>query len=180
MAIKKDLRWIAPDSGVVFELQPIPPLNFDDFNTAYDRHHPKPRPPMIEVTVVDKKLSQPNAADPYFVNELEDWSAQKESDSRHFILAKGVKNEPPEDWQPDDLLYSGELPKWKRKSLWVSDQLHSLRDITGLIEAIQSLNTVTETALDEAKKSTEPPLEIPTSSNGTSSSALIQSDLISR
>lgn len=168
MALKTDLTYICPDSGVTFTLRPIPPLNFDDFNHAYDQLHPPPVPPLAEINVAGKTLAQPDSRDSYFVMSLENWGAKKEAAVRHFLLVRGVVNDPPADYLPDENLYSGDLSKGTRKALWVSDQLHSVNDITSLIEAIQSINTVTEGGLEVEKKDMMPEPEPTLSGNGKS------------
>jgi hypothetical protein len=165
-------------SGVTFELRPIPPLNLDDFNNAYDEMYPPPIPALMEINVAGKMIAQPDTRDPYFVMLLQNWGARKEAAARHFLLARGVINDPPSDYLPDDSLYAGELSRGKRKALWVSDQLHNVEDIKQLIEAIQSLNNITETGLEESKNGTPPSLADLTSSNGQSNQTLAPSALI--
>lgn len=177
MAIKTDLTYTCPDSGVTFELRPIPPLNFDDFNHAYDERYPPPIPPLSEINVAGKMIAQPDSRDPYFVMRLEQWGAKKEAAVRHFLLVRGVVNDPPPDYVPDASLYSGDLSRGTLKALWISDQLHTVNDITALIEAIQSINAVTDGGLEDSKNVMPPALVGGTSSNGASNPGLVPSDL---
>lgn len=171
--LKSTLEFTCPDSGVTFTLRPIPPLNFDDFDNAYDEFHPPPTPPMREVKVVDKIILQPDSQDEHYKKRFASWSSRKEAAARHFLFARGVENDPPPDYAPDTSLYSGDLPPAKRKALWVSDQLRTIKDITSLVEAIQSINNVTEAGLEEAKKGIDQQPEVSISSNGQSSLVLI-------
>lgn len=177
MALKTDLTYTCPDSGVAFELRPIPPLNFDDFNHAYDERYPPPIPPLSEINVAGKIIAQPDSRDPYFVMRLEQWGAKKEAAVRHFLLVRGVVNDPPADYVPDGSLYSGDLSRGTLKALWISDQLHTVKDITALIEAIQSINTVTDAGLDAEKKGTTQQQAASISSNGTSNPDPVPSGL---
>lgn len=176
MALKKDLTHTCPDSGVSFELRPIPPLNFDDFNNAYDEMNPRPVPPLTEINVAGKLISQPDSRDPYFTMLLETWGSKKEAVARHFMLARGVVNDPPDDYLPDELIYTGKLSEGKRKALWVSDQLHTINDLKSLIEAIQSIGTVTEEGIEQAKNDLTPQPAASLSGNGVSNPVLTQSD----
>lgn len=178
MALKKELKWTAPDSGITFELEPIPPFNLDDFSNTYDKRQPKPKPPLIEITVVDKKLAQANPKDEYYLMEYRQWEAEKENASTNFMFYKGVKDNPPDDWEPDELLYEGTLAKWERKAMWVKCQLATVNDIRSLMEAINSINNVTEAGIENAKNGMPPALAEPTSSNGKSNTEPIVSDLI--
>lgn len=166
--IKTDLKFTCPDSGVTFELCPIPPLNFDDFNNAYDELYPPPSPPLTEINIAGKLISQPDSRDPHFQTVYKSWESKKEAASRHFMFAVGVLNDPPKQYTPNNSLYAGELPPGKRKALWVSDQLKTVNDIKCLIEAIQSINGITETGLEESKKDIERSLAGSISSNGQS------------
>lgn len=169
MALKEDLSYTCPSSGVTFHLLPVPPLNFDDFSIAYDETYPPPNPPMMEINVAGKTLLQPDNRDPYFVNELSRWASKKEAAIRHFLFARGIADDPPPDYAPNELLYTGNLSKGKLKALWVSDQLHTADDISGLVEAINSIMSITDAGLDASKKNTTPaPAAFP-SGNGTSS-----------
>lgn len=178
MALKTDLTYTCPDSGVTFELRPIPPLNFDDFNHAYDERYPPPIPPLSEINVAGKMIAQPDSRDPYFVMRLEQWGAKKEAAVRHFLLVRGVVNDPPADYAPDGSLYSGDLSRGTLKALWISDQLHTVKDITALIEAIQAINTVTEGGLEAEKKDMMLEPEATLSGNGKSNPDRVQSGLI--
>lgn len=166
--IKTDLKFTCPDSGVTFDLCPIPPLNFDDFNNAYDELYPPPSPPVTEINIAGKLISQPDSRDPHFQTVYKSWESKKEAASRHFMFAVGVLNDPPKQYTPNNSLYAGELPPGKRKALWISDQLKTVNDIKCLIEAIQSINGITETGLEASKNGT-PPLQAESpSSNGQS------------
>lgn len=166
MALKTELKWTAPDGGITFDLEPIPPFNLDDFSNTYDKRHPKPKPPLMEITVVDKKLAQANPKDEYYLTELQEWMADKENASTNFMFYKGVKDNPPDDWEPDELLYDGTLEKWQRKAMWVKCQLKTINDIKGLIEAINSINNVTDAGIDSAEKNSAPQQTAVPSSNG--------------
>lgn len=168
MALTEDLRYTCPNSGVTFHLLPVPPLNFDDFSIAYDETYPPPNPPMTEINVAGKTLLQPDNRDPYFVNELSRWASKKEAAIRHFLFARGIADDPPPDYAPNELLYNGNLPPAKRKALWVSDQLHTQADITGLVEAINSIMSITDAGLEAAKKNTAQEQAESPSGNGTS------------
>lgn len=177
MALKKDLTHTCPDSGVTFELRPIPPLNFDDFNNAYDELNPRPVPPLTEINVAGKLISQPDSRDPYFTMLLETWGSKKEAVARHFMLARGVVNDPPAEYMPDELIYTGKLSEGKRKALWVSDQLHTINDLKSLIEAIQSIGMITDDGLESEKKDITLVPEDGTSSNGKSNPIPVPSGL---
>lgn len=180
MALVQNPTYTCPDSGVVFNLRPIPPLNFDDFNNAYDEQYPPPKPPLIAVKVADKVITQPDSRDEYYLAEFARWNGKKEAAARHFMFYMGIENDPPANYQPDRGLFTGDLPPGKKKALWISDQLKTTNDIKGLVEAIQSLLTITEDGLDSEKNDTTPGQEIGTSSNGKLSPVPVQSDLLSR
>lgn len=168
MALVQNPTYTCPDSGVMFKLRPIPPLNFDDFNNAYDEQYPPPKPPLIAVKVADKVITQPDSRDEYYLAEFARWNGKKEAAARHFMFYMGIENDTPANYQPDRGLFTGDLPPGKKKALWISDQLKTTRDIQGLVEAIQSLLTITEDGLSEEKKGTTPEPGGLISSNGTS------------
>lgn len=177
MALVQNPTYTCPDSGVVFRLRPIPPLNFDDFNNAYDEQYPPPKPPLIAVRVADKVITQPDSKDEYYLAEFARWNGKKEAAARHFMFYMGIENDPPATYQPDRGLFAGDLPNGKRKALWVSDQLKTTNDIKGLIEAIQSLLTITDEAIEAEKNFTALEPEVLTSSVGKSNNVQKVSDL---
>lgn len=166
MPLKTDLSYTCPNSGVTFRLRPIPPLNFEDFNIAYDQGNPPPNPPLVPVKVADKVVTQADYKDEYFLILFTRWSAKKEQTARHFMFYMGVEDNPPDSYAPDPFLYFGELTPGMRKGLWVSDQLKTVDDTKGLVEAIKSLMSITEEGLEDEKKDTAlEPVGL-TSSNG--------------
>lgn len=168
MPLKADLSFTLPDSGVTLLLKPIEPVLLQRFIIEWGKKYPKPVPPLIEINIAGKLISQPDAKDAYFIMQLEDWSARQNTDVLDFMLAYGVLDRPPDDWLPDEIFYSGHLPEYQRKALWISGQIRTVKDLTALQEAIEGLNSVTEGGLEASKNGTPPLQAEPPSSNGQS------------
>lgn len=141
--------------GVIFDLEPIPPLIASRFDIEYNKNNPPPEPPFREVKIVGVPTKQRDTEDAYYKQEVELWNSRKRDAEMVFMFSRGIKNKVPKDWQYDPET-APEKPKDSMiKALWVYEQIGH-EDMEALQEAIMSLNGVTQQAIEEAEKNLTP------------------------
>lgn len=164
MSLKPDLIYKVSSTGKELTLKPVPPLLLQRFLQEWKKRNPHPTPPPREMVVGDEHVLVPNSSDPYYVDVLvPTWEESYGAAQVDFFLYYGVIDNPPDGWIPDDIFYSGDLTKIERKSIWVSEFLEAVEDITEITEAIQSINMVTDKGLLESKNGLAQPQVVLTS-----------------
>lgn len=112
----------------------------------------KPPVPIVEVTLAGKyKRREANPKDPDYLLALQAWEAAKQKRVMLFVVAKGVKDEPPEDFVAEYAMYLPEgAPMEEFKYLWLSPKLEGEGVIEAFIEHLLSQTAVTEAGVQEA------------------------------
>lgn len=137
--------------GTTFDLKPVAPLLINRVSIEWEKRNPKPKPPAKEVTLIDKKVLEPDTKNEFYQSELTDWSNRKQNHEMNFYLLWGVKNNPPDEWSLDPDLF-GKPSENERKVTWIESHLLTLQDIEGLSSAIVSLTQPTQEAIEESQK----------------------------
>lgn len=142
-------QFITSD-GTTFFLQPIAILLMDRFLSEWRKKNPKPKPPVREATLIDKKILVPDDKNEYYLSELGEWAGRQERTQITFVYAFGVKNNPPDEWGLDPELF-GDLKGYERKASWIESHLLTAEDME-LAEQILSLTNPTAKAIEEEEK----------------------------
>ena len=138
------------DGGVSLRLRPIKPLVVDRWRIEYKKQHPKPEPPVIELSNGDLWK---NAEDEWYKIQVAEWEEEQGNALAEFLFSKGIKDDPPDDWQPI-LAVNGIDPRYA----WVGELL-SGDDIGKLMNAIMGIEGPTPEGIEEAEKKSGPPTE---------------------
>lgn len=140
------------EAGIVLELKPIPYVLMKRFDIEYKNINPLPEPPFREVKVVGVATKQYDFKDEYYQQQMAVWQEKKEDAEITFLLSRGVINKIPDNWQPDPDTVSDKPSASQLRSLWVGEQLITVQDLAGVQEAITSLMTVTQEAVEAEEK----------------------------
>ena len=140
-------------SGVEVTLVPLPPL----LTQRVDDQFPDPEPPMVEVEVHGKKVTQPNPDDPDYAKELERVKMAKGWAYLDLVFLKGIKFDMPEDeeWLEELTLAGievGESKAAKRLAYVESVLITNVAEFEEVTGRVLAMSGVTPQAIDEAAK----------------------------
>lgn len=141
----------ATESGVVFHLRPINALFVQRWAVDYEKRYPTPLPPK---KVLENGEEWYDTADIAYKQQLEIYELAKNSAFLEFLFKMGIRDNPPEDWQPELAYDFGMEPKIQ----WIFELLPN-DDLQPLSEAIQGLSIPTEQAVEDAEKNSPSPSE---------------------
>lgn len=134
--------------GTVVEIADVPSLVLEHILNS---EAGKPPVPVVEVNIRGHKRKQANPDDPAYQEALAAWRAQKQKRLLLFLVTKGVKDDPPEEFVDE---YAQFLPDGatveELKYLWLSAKLNTEDDIAQFTEALMSQTAITEAGLQEA------------------------------
>lgn len=114
----------------------------------------KPRIPEVEVTVLGKKRSQPNANHEGYLAQLKEWESESKLRSLQFIYNVGVKGQPPQDFIDEYSDYFPGSTDAEMKYLWVSSLIPD-DDVELFTEAVMGYTAPTTKGIEEAGNFTE-------------------------
>ncbi|MEO8608913.1 MAG: hypothetical protein ABI690_13560 [Chloroflexota bacterium] len=112
----------------------------------------KPRIPEVEVIVLGKKRSQPNANHEGYLAQLKEWEAESRLRSLQFIYNVGVKGQPPQDFIDTYSDYFPGSTDTEMKYLWVSSLIPD-DDVEAFTEAVMAYTAPTTKGMEEAADS---------------------------
>lgn len=135
--------------GTEVEIRDVPSLALEHILNS---EAGKPTVPMVEVAIArGHKRKEPNPNDPAYQGALAVWNAQKQKRTMMFLITKGVKDDPPEEFIEEYVQYLPDgASREELKYLWLADKLEDEREIARLTETLLSQTTVTEEGLEEA------------------------------
>lgn len=143
---KQDPRYTLQD-GLELRLRPLKALLLDRWRIDYKKKFPPPQPPVI---VLDNDDLWKNAKDPWYLELKADYDEQLNNALAEFLFSHGVRNDPPEDWEPffdEDNL--------SLRYMWLSEILDA-DDISGLMNAIMGIDMPTPEGIEDAEKKSTP------------------------
>lgn len=84
------LPYTFKDSGEKIHIRRVSPLLLMEFGRAYEKQHPKPKPPMNTVDYGDGPRQEENPASPEYQAELLAYNIAMERATRFFMIKRGV------------------------------------------------------------------------------------------
>lgn len=84
-------EFVFKDTGRVVSLRKISPMLRDDIDMAMRREFPPPEPPVIEVDYGDRKVKEPNDADPDYDRLLRRWRIEHAERVSEQLLRVAIK-----------------------------------------------------------------------------------------
>lgn len=143
---KQDPRYTLKD-GTELKLRPIKALLLDRWRIDHKKKYPPPKPPQIILENGDPWL---DANDPWYKKLTEEYDEQMNSDLAEFLFNTGVRDNPPDEWQP--IFHEDDVPV---RYMWLSEILDN-EDVSGLMNAIMGVDSPTPEGVEEAEKKLTP------------------------
>lgn len=146
--MSSDRLFIFSD-GTAVETQPVPSLALEHILNS---EAGKPQVPIVEVTIAGKhKRREANPKDPAYIAAVKAWEGAKQKRLMLYLVAKGVNEEPPDDFVAEYAMYLPEGAAMDEfKYLWLCPKLEAEGEIERFIEHLMSQTTVTEAGVQEA------------------------------
>ena len=138
--------------GHVLSLKPIPVGVYKRFLQEWLSRNPAPKPPKKPVTIIDTVYLEDDLDNQWYLIEFNLWSLKKDRAELDFILSRGILGDPPENWLPDVDTVSANPSSNELKALWLMECIFTEEDLDDLKEAIVSLSTPTQKAVEESEK----------------------------
>lgn len=139
-------------AGCEFHISPVSILNMNTWARKWKERHPEPKPPLRKVTIVDTEIAEPDYNNPYYQKLVAEWNEKFSEAQLNYVISRGVLDTPPDGWMPDPELVDNPNDLNERKALWITSQILTTEDIAGIQEAILSLMSATEKAVEESSK----------------------------
>lgn len=128
--------------GETLKLRNLGALLIDLWSEQYRNSCPEPLPPVIKL---ENGEDWRNPRDEWYLLTRQEWMREYQRSLLEFLINAAVLNDPPKGWKP--LL---NIPGKSPKVLWVAEVMGQEYD--DFSEAVLSLATVTEKAVEEAEK----------------------------
>ena len=134
--------------GTVVEMAEVPSLVIEHILNS---EAGKPPVPVVEVDIRGHKRKQANPDGPAYEAAVAAWQGQKQKRLLLFLITKGVKDDPPDEFVEE---YAQYLPDGasieELKYLWLADKLDDIDEIGRFTDALMGQTAVTQEGLDEA------------------------------
>lgn len=113
----------------------------------------KPKIPMIEVTILGRKQSEPHAGHEGYQARLKEWEEESQVAVMHYLFTVGVKGTPPPEFVEEQLQYFPNATAQELKYLWVASRLPD-EDMGAFTEAVMGRSLPTQKAVEQVSNFT--------------------------
>lgn len=129
-------------SGVALQLRPLGALLIGLWQEDYMIRCPEPLPPVVKL---ENGEDWRNPRDEWYLLQRAKWNQEYQMRTAEMLIEASVLSEPPTGWTP-----AISIPNKTDKVLWVSEVMGN--ELDEFIEAVTSLSTVTQSAIEDAEK----------------------------